>query len=189
MEVGMSLLLASNAWILDVVFLVILLLGVFGGVAIGFIRGICKIAGTVFSVIVAFLLCTPFCSLMERWFGVVTLLGNAIGSNTAAYWICVALSFIVLGLLVRLIAFLLGKFGKAIVDKSKTLATIDRFLGGILGFAEAFIIILIVLVLCKWLGISAIDNFLAQTKIVGPLYFGNLFEWLANLPEKLITGS
>ena len=188
MEVGMSLLLATNAWILDVVFLVILLIGVFGGVAIGFIRGICKIAGTVFSVIVAFFFCTPFCGRMEEWFGVVTLLGNAIGSKTVAYWICIVLSFIVLGLLVRFIAFLLGKFGEAIVEKSKMLSLIDRFLGGLLGFAETFILILIVLALFKWIGIGAVDNFLAQTKIVGPLYFGNWFEWLAGIPLRFIKG-
>ena len=182
----MDILAASNAWILDIVFFVLLLGGLIGGIACGFVRGICKIAGTVFSLIVAFFFCNQFCALLEGWFGLTTKLAGAIGSANLAYWIMVVCSFIVLAVLVRLLAWLLGKIGKALVESSTALNVVDRVLGGVLGALEMMILLLLVMLLFRWLAIDAVDAYIAQSWVVSKIYMGNWLDWIAAFPAKFL---
>ena len=56
----MNNLLAAGGWTLDVAFFVILLVGILLGVMRGFVAGICKLAGKIFSVAVAVVFCVSF---------------------------------------------------------------------------------------------------------------------------------
>lgn len=178
----------ANAWIIDVVFIGILLFGLIFGVTRGFVRGVCKIAGTIFSLVVAFFFCNQLSASLESQFGLTTMLANAIGSANVAYWIMVVGSFIVLAVIVRLLAWLVGKIGKTLIEKSKALACVDRVLGGILGVAEALIVVLLVLLILKWISFDAVNAYLGQSMIVGKLYFGEWLEWLAAFPARFIAG-
>ena len=184
----MELLAASNAWIADVVFLAILLIGLFFGVASGFVRGVCKIAGTVFSVIVAFFFCNQLCASLESWFGLTTKLAGAIGSSTLAYWIMVVGCFLVLGVAVRLLAWIVGKVGSALLEHSSVLGVVDRVLGGILGAAEALLFALIVLLILRWISIDVVNGYFEQSFIVSKIYFGEWLDWLASFPARFIEG-
>ena len=117
---------AGGAWILDAIFFGILLIGLIIGALRGFVRSIAKMAGTIFSFIVAFLFCIQFSALLENWFHLTTALAGAIKNAKIAYWLCVALSFILLVILTKLAAWLLGKLGKSIVHRSKLLGAVDR---------------------------------------------------------------
>ena len=72
----------SSAWILDVVFFVILLLGLLLGTWRGFIKGVCKLAGTIFALFVAFTFCNPFKNTLENWFGMTTAIANGMGGTS-----------------------------------------------------------------------------------------------------------
>ncbi len=74
----------SSAWILDVVFFVILLLGLLLGTWRGFIKGVCKLAGTIFALFVAFTFCNPFKNTLENWFGMTTAIANGMGGTDVA---------------------------------------------------------------------------------------------------------
>ncbi len=65
-------LLASSAWVLDVAFIVILLFGILFGTWRGFVKGVCKLAGTVFAIFVAFTFCNAFKNSLESAFGLTT---------------------------------------------------------------------------------------------------------------------
>ena len=47
-------------WALDLIFFLILLLGLVLGSWRGFVKGICKLAGTIFAIVVAVTFCNPF---------------------------------------------------------------------------------------------------------------------------------
>ncbi len=181
-------LLATYGWILDVAFFAVLFIGLFVGIGVGFVRGVGKIAGTVLSFLVATTFCTPVTGLLEDWFGLVTMFGNAIHLKTVAYWLIVAASFVVLALLTWLTVFLVSKLGKKIVRKSKVLDIIDRVLGGILGFCEAALIALFLLAVCKWIRVDVVEEYIASSRVVYALYGGDWFNWLAGIPWRFLQG-
>ena len=178
------LLAASSAWSLDVAFFAVILLGLILGVTVGFVRGIMKIAGTVFSVVVAFFFCTQVCALLEDWFSLTTALSNALHSATLAYWLGVVISFLVLSILVKVGAFLIGRVGQALVNRSKVFAGVDRCLGGLLGVAEALLLLFAVMLVFKWIAIDVVDAYIAQSSVVGKIYFGEWFEWISLYPAQ-----
>ena len=111
----MNALLAKGGWVLDILFFAIIILGILLGVRRGFVKGVCKIAGTILSVAVAITFCVAVQASLERNFGATTSLNNAVG-EPFGQWIMVALSFILLLVAVKLGCWLLGSFGSAIMD-------------------------------------------------------------------------
>lgn len=173
-------LLAAGAWTLDVVFFGIFLVGIFLGVAFGFLKYVGKITGTIFSLVLAVSFCVPFKNNLESWFGLQTALYNSIGSATAASWISVAIAFVALALVVRLGAWLFGHIGTSLIDRVKPMAVINRVLGGVLGavFAAAFIFLL--LALFYWINIESVNTFINESTIVGAIYRWKWFEYAAH---------
>lgn len=82
-----SSLLASAAWVLDLAFFLILILGTAHGAYRGFVWGICKLAGRIASVIFAVVFCVSFANFLELCFhmttGIANGIGNAIAKNAA----------------------------------------------------------------------------------------------------------
>ena len=76
-------LLASSAWILDVIALAILICGIALGSNQGFIKSVCKIAGTVFSIIFAVFFCVSFRNFLESAFGMTSAIANGIANGFA----------------------------------------------------------------------------------------------------------
>lgn len=171
----MSQLLASNAWALDIVFFVILLAGTFFGVARGFIKSVCKLAGTLFAVSVGIMFCVSLQNTLEKWFSLTTALANAIGNATIASIIAIVISFILLVILVKLGAWILGKVGTRLVEKFQPVKIVNRVLGGILGLFEAFMLIMLLLAICHWIPVDSLHVFLQDSTIVG-----RVFDWVVS---------
>lgn len=176
----MNELLAVGAWALDVAFFVILLLGILFGVACGFVKSVCKIAGTVFSAVVAVMFCVTLQNSLEGWFGLTTALAGAIGNATVAKVIAIVISFILLFLVVKLLAWFVGKTGTALVNKFAPCRMINRILGGILGLFEAFMLIMLLLAICHWIPVEGMHEFIHSSTIVG-----KVFDWVVSELSKV----
>ena len=175
-----QLLAAVPGWVLDVVFFVILIGGMLIGLRRGLVKGICKIAGTVFSVIVSTLFCIAFQNKLEAWFGLTTALTNVLitkipeeVATVLAYWIANGISFVVLVVLVKFGTWLIGKVGTALVEKSKILGKINSILGGLLGLFEGALLIFFLLAICTWINVGFIDAYIRSSFVVGRIY-----EWV-----------
>lgn len=173
----MNFLVAPGAWTLDVVFIVVLIVGITIGSWRGFIKSVCKIAGTIFAGIIAAGFCTPF--------------GNTIGLTAALaekvepLWggiLSVVISAIALFALVKLGAWLLGKFGTAILERSNAMRRLNRLLGALLGLLEALTILLLLLGILKWINADAVNEFMNTTYIVKYIYNWDWFSWAMHLP-------
>ena len=171
-------LLASSAWILDVVFFVILILGILLGSWGGFIKGVCKLAGTIFAVFVAFTFCNAFKNTLESAFGLTTAIASGVG-DTVADWLSIIFAAVILFLIVKICSWLLGKIGTALVDKVSFFRYINRILGGILGLVEAIFLIYLILTICYWINVEAVNAFIAQSSIVNSIYQWEWFQWAA----------
>lgn len=173
----------SSAWILDVVFFVILLLGLLFGAWRGFIKGVCKLAGTIFALFVAFTFCNPFKNSLENWFGMTTAIANGLGGTevavTAASWLSIAISFVLLFIIVKLLSWLLGKIGTGIAEKSTIFSKLNRLLGGILGLAEGLFLIFLLLTICYWIPSESLHAFIGESTIVGRIFEWDAFQWAA----------
>ncbi len=167
----MNILAAAGSWTLDVVFFALLILGMFFGVWRGFIKGICKLAGTIFSVIFAFTFCLPMKNQLDSWFG----LTSAMGGTAAAGWGAVVISFVALVILIKLGAWLVGKLGTFLVNKFGPVKVINKVLGGLLGLVKALLVIFILLAIFKWIGADGIDNFISDSAVVGKIYSSDWF--------------
>ena len=176
-------LLSSNAAIsLDIAFFVIIFFGLLFGVIRGFIKSVCKWAGTVVAIFIAFTFCNAFQGALDEWFGLTGALISAINNEKLAGWIALAISFIILLIGAKLLAWILGKVGTALVDRVKAFSMINKFLGGLFGLFEALVLIFLLLMICKWISVEAIDNFMAQSSIVGRIYQWEWFEKFWTLP-------
>ena len=171
-------LLASSAWVLDVAFIVILLLGILFGTWRGFIKGVCKLAGTIFAIFVAITFCNAFKNSLESAFGLTSAIAAGVG-ETVANWLSIAIAFVLLFIIVKLGAWLLGKVGTALVDKIGVFRLVNRILGGILGLAEALILIFLVLTVCYWINVESVNTFIGQSNIVKAIYEWEWFQWAA----------
>ncbi len=169
------MLLAAGAWSLDVAFFIILALGTLMGVARGMVKSLCKLAGLIFSVIVAFMFCVSFQNCLEEWFGLTSALVNAIGNAKAGAAISVVIAFVALVILVRLASWLIGKAGTALVDKFKPFRVINHVAGGILGMFEAFMLIMFIFAVCYWIPSEDMHLFILDSRIAGKVY-----EWVAS---------
>lgn len=171
-------LLASSAWVLDVVFFVILILGILLGSWGGFIKGICKLAGTIFAIFVAFTFCNAFKNTLESAFGLTTAIAGGVG-ETVANWLSIIIAFVILFLIVKIGSWILGKVGTALVDKVAAFRYINRILGGILGLVEAVFLIFLILTICYWINVEAVNALIAQSSIVKSIYQWEWFQWAA----------
>ena len=169
-------------WIIDVLFMFILIGGILLGIYRGFVAGICKIAGTILSVFVAFSFCTMFQHTLETWFGLTTALSNAIGNDKAAYWIAVVISFVILVLFVKLCAWLLGKLFTCVIEKVSAFSFINRLLGGLLGLLMAGASIFLILTFFQWINVQAVNNYISSSTIVGAIYNWDWFKEAATFP-------
>ena len=84
-----DLLLASSGWVLDLVFFLIIFLGMAWGAYRGFVAGVCKLAGKWVSLIFAVVFCISFANFLELCFHMTTGITNgiaaAIGKEGSAY--------------------------------------------------------------------------------------------------------
>lgn len=171
------------AVILDVVFIVILVLGLLIGSWRGFIKGVCKLAGTIFALFVAFTFCNPFKNTLENWFGMTTAIAGAFGDSqvgiTAASWISIAISFVLLFIIIKLLSWLLGKIGTELAEKSTVFGKVNRLLGAILGLAEGVFLVFLLLTICYWIPSEELHSFIAESSIVGRIFEWDGFRWAA----------
>ncbi|MDE6059793.1 MAG: CvpA family protein [Clostridia bacterium] len=162
------------SWILDVIFVLAIVGGILIGVRRGFIAEICKLAGTVFSIFVAITFCNAFQVTLEKWFGMTSALVNAIGNETAGYWIAVVISFVILIIFVRLAAWAVGKLGTALVGKIKAFDVVNQLFGGLLGLLKTAIACFLILAFFKnligWANLTAFENFINSSTIVGAIF-------------------
>ena len=164
------LMAASKGWILDVVFFAVLLLGLILGIWKGFVKQITKAAGWIFSFVIAFFFSAALSNQLESWFGLTTLIGNGINSYKIAGWISIAISFVGLAILVRLLAWAVGAIGKAIVKKSKFLNGLDKFLGAIWGLFWTMMFLIFALAVCRWIPSEGLHNYINSSFIVSKIF-------------------
>ncbi len=169
----MNLLAVSTGLIIDIVFFVLLAVGLILGLWRGFVKGICKLAGTMFAVVFAVSFCVPMKNFLDKTFG----LTEALGGTQAAGWGAIAISFVVLVVLLKLVAWLTGKAGTALVNKFGAVKILNKILGAVLGVAKALLLILIILAIFKWVGVASINDYIAQSSVVSKLFFS---DWFAN---------
>ena len=181
-----QLLAGTSAWILDVLFFVLLLGGTLLGVKQGLLKGVCKIAGTIFSIVVAVLFCISFQNTLENWFGLTTALTEAIKIPLLAYWIANIISFIILFVVVRLGAWLIGSVGTAIVERVKWLAKLNAALGGLLGMFKSFLVIFTLLAFFSWINVGAVNDYISSSFVVGGLYNSDWFRAAVQLTAHAI---
>ena len=97
-------------------------------------------------------------------------------ASILAKWISIVISFILLIIIVRLGAWLLSKILTAIIDHISPLRILNRILGAILGLVKACILIFILLLLCNWLPIDGMHDFIASSNIVGAIFRAEWFQ-------------
>ncbi len=185
-----NLLAASYSWTLDVAFFLIFFIGLFFGVKRGFVKSLSKLAGTFFSIYVAFTFCIAFQGTLENWFGLTTAIAQGVNSAVAGKWISVAIAFIALFIVVRLGAWLVGAIGTKLVNLFKPVRIVNMFLGGVLGLFQAFLFIILILSIFKWIPNEAIHNFISSSTIVGRFFEWDWFEFASNiLPPELLPSA
>ena len=176
------LLAGGGAWVLDLVFCLLLVLGVFVGVWRGFVASVIKIAGIILAVFVGVTFCIALQNALEGWFGLTSKLADLFGghswSGTLAYWLMNIACFLVLGLLTWLFCFFVGRLGKKLVSAFGPVRIIDRALGGILGLFQAGILILLLLAICYWISTAfpAMRTFIDASTIVGKIFNWSWFQ-------------
>ncbi len=169
------------AWILDIIFFVVLLLGCFIGAKVGLVKGVCKISGWVLSIVIPLLFCVAFKDALENWFGMVSAISNGIGNAKIADWLSVGIAFILLAIIVRLGTYLLGKIGTALVEGVKPMKVVNGILGALLGIIEAFLVVYFILLILSWLSIDSVNTFIDASTVVGAIYRSDLMGHLSEL--------
>ena len=176
----MSMLLAAGAWALDVAFFVIIVLGIAMGVSRGFVAFLCKIAGTIFSVAIAITFCVTLQNSLESWFGMTTAIAVGIGNATIAKVLAIAISFVILVILVRLLTWLIGKLATSLIDKFAPLRFVNRLLGGIMGALAGVMLIFLLLAICHWIPAPSMHEFIHSSTVTG-----KVFDWVVLQLEKV----
>ena len=168
-----------SPWILDILLFIILLLGLIFGSWRGFVKGICKLAGTIFAIIVSVSFCNPFKNALENWFGMTTAIAAGVGEMAASV-IALVLSFLILFILVKSGALILGLIGNAVAKSCKFFDVINRLFGAVLGLIEAIFLIYLLLTICYWVGSESLNHFISQSTVVSAIYRSDWFIWAAN---------
>ena len=189
-------LLVTASLALDIVFFVILVLGLFFGVKNGFVSRICKIEGTLLSFALGILFCRKFQAFIDVTLGLKMtqalqgVLANAIPSETIANsvgeWLAIAISFLALVILVRLLAWIVGKIGTALVRKVKFFRVLDHIFGGLLGLAQAALFVFLLLAICWWIPWEPMHTFISSSSIVGKIVESTWFQTAINFPKLIV---
>lgn len=101
-------------------------------------------------------------------------------ASVLAKWIAIAISFVLLILIIKVGAILLGKGLTAVADRVMPFRVVNQILGGLFGLFEAAILIFLLLAICSWLPIDALQNYIASSKIVGVIYQSGWFQEATN---------
>lgn len=169
------------SWILDVIFFVILIVGIIIGTKIGFIRGVCKVVGWILSFVIPFVFCFAFKDALENWFGLVSAISNGVGNATLGGWITVLISYVILFLLVKVGTWLIGLAGGALANCVTAVSVINHVLGSLLGLFEAFLIVLLILLICSWIPVTGMHVFINDSTVVGAIFRSDLMALLPGL--------
>ena len=105
--------------------------------------------------------------------------------SVLAKWITIAISFILLIILIRLAVFFLSKVFDSVIDKFAPLRIVNQFLGAILGFVKAFILIFVILTIFNWLPIASFHAYIQSSGLVGKIFVSN---WFQNATSYAISG-
>lgn len=119
--------------------------------------------------------------LIKIWFAKVELIPAGTSAaqliaSVLAKWISVVIAFVLLIVLVRLGAFLISKFADAIIDKISPLRVLNQALGGLLGLAKACFFIFVLLLICNWIPLAGLQNFIGSSAVVGKIYTSAWFQ-------------
>ena len=165
----MTSLLAAGAWVLDVLFFVLMIAGILFGVWRGFLKGICKLAGTIFAGVIAVTFCVSLQASLDKSFGWTTKINTAIGAPWGK-WIMVIVSFVFLLLLVQGGCWAIGAAGTALVDRFAPFRIINMILGGILGAFQMFTILFVLFAIFRWIPSESLHNFISSSTVMGAIY-------------------
>lgn len=106
-------------------------------------------------------------------------------ASVLAKWISIVISFVLLIILIRIGARFLAKGLKNLVDKFTPTRVMDQFLGALLGFAKAFFLAALFIIVLNWLPFTAVRSFIASSSVVGPIASS---EWFRSLTSYAISG-
>lgn len=176
-----------SAWLPDVIFIAVLLVGAVIGYIRGFVKGISKLAGTILSILCAVFFCMPLHNHLETWFGFTTLLNKSVGAPFGE-WLSVAICFVGLLVLIKLLSWLVGCILKSVIKVSKAMNLIDRIFGALLGIAQALFLLFIILMICQWINVPQVNEFIGSSKLVGAIFTSGWFQQAILLPGRLLTG-
>ena len=182
----MNNLLVSAGLVLDIVFGVILVLGLVFGIKNGFWRGLCALLGTLFSLLIGIMFCRKMQAFIDGTLG-LNMTGAIQGAlsaslpeevaNSLGEWFAIAISFLIIVVLVRFTAWLIGKLGKALTSKSKFFRVVDHIFGAFLGLFQAALFLSFLLSICYWIPWEALHNFINSSPLVSKIYI----DWIPNL--------
>lgn len=100
-------------------------------------------------------------------------------------WISVVIAFLLLILLVRLGALLISKTFNAIKDKITPIKVVDQALGALLGLAKMCFFVFVLLLICNWLPITPLQEFIGSSTVVGKIFTS---QWFQNATSYAISG-
>lgn len=114
-----------------------------------------------------------------------------------AKWISVVIAFVLLILLLRLAILLIKTVFSTISKTVAPIRIVDQVLGAFLGLAKALFWIFVILLVCNWLPIEGLQNFIASSRVVGSIYTSSWFQsatsyavsgqWFDDYIKKLIS--
>lgn len=128
--------------------------------------------------------------LIQVWFANIDLIPAGttpalLIASVLSKWISVVIAFLLLILLVRLGALLISKCFNAIKEKIGPLKVADQALGALLGLAKACFFIFVLLLICNWLPIGALQDFIGSSTVVGKIYTS---QWFQNATSYAVSG-
>ncbi len=105
--------------------------------------------------------------------------------STLAKWISIVIAFIALIIIMRLGVGLVASLVSRLIHKFCVLRKMDQILGAILGLFKAFLLIFLLLCVCRWLPIDSLHTFIESSSIVGKIFTS---EWFASATSYTISG-
>lgn len=106
-------------------------------------------------------------------------------ASVLAKWISVIIAFILLIIFIRVVVRLIANVFGSIKDNIPPLRILDQLLGALLGFSKALFLIFVLLLLCKWLPLNALHEFIQSSNIVGRIFTS---DWFHNATSYAISG-
>ncbi len=98
-----------------------------------------------------------------------TTLNSTLSSNVGSLLLLIV-SGIILFVIIKLLVLIVGKIIEKIQSKSKSLRSIDRILGGGLGFVKVSLIICVLLIICYVLGSIIPQDWLNTSRVLNFYY-------------------